>query len=357
MTIARGLLVLFVAMPLLARAPERKVRVLANASAVKVIKVDCTKGESVQAAIDKNAPPMVIDIHGICSENVLLTRSDVTLRGNDPAADGIQGTTADVPNISVQMANGAVLENLSLSNGAGIGFHTYLSVVTLNNCRIMNNHGAGLVASFTSFVDAENMTISFNTGPGVASRNKAEAFVIASHIEGNGGFAGSATNGGLLSFLRCDVTGARGLGAFGPGGSYVDLDCVNDPSPHPCSLQTTNRAAVAASGGQAVLLEAGDFTGGLTLTQESSVQLWGARQQSASGNSLDGFSRLTVATGDTGDGRLAGTTQVVTFGQVLLGGTSTLAGSIQCSRAGDAWIDPTVTRAPGSSVSGCAHVP
>ena len=40
---------------------------------------------------------------------------------------------------------------------------------------------------------------------------------------------------------------------------------------------------------------------------------------------------------------------------MILHDATTLAGSMQCESAGDAWLDGTVVAAPGSSVTGCEH--
>ena len=63
----------------------------ASATLSRTIRVDCTKGQSIQAAIDKNAGSIIVEIRGICSENVLIDGREVTLRGSDPTVDGIRG--------------------------------------------------------------------------------------------------------------------------------------------------------------------------------------------------------------------------------------------------------------------------
>ena len=57
--------------------------------------VNCANGDSLQAAIDRESGPVTIEVRGICAENVLIARKQVTLHGLDPALDGIQGVAAD----------------------------------------------------------------------------------------------------------------------------------------------------------------------------------------------------------------------------------------------------------------------
>src|SRR6185503_4060518 len=56
------------------------------------VKVDCAKGDTINAALASNpkVQRLTIEISGMCHENVVVTRDRVTLRGSDPAHDGIQ---------------------------------------------------------------------------------------------------------------------------------------------------------------------------------------------------------------------------------------------------------------------------
>ncbi|MBI2835747.1 MAG: hypothetical protein HYX76_15105, partial [Acidobacteria bacterium] len=63
-----------------------------NAQTSATVKVKCAQGDSINKAIGQhpNAESLVVEISGMCSENVVVTRDRVTLRGTDPAGDGIQ---------------------------------------------------------------------------------------------------------------------------------------------------------------------------------------------------------------------------------------------------------------------------
>ena len=75
-------------------------------------------------------------------------------------------------------------------------------------------------------------------------------------------------------------------------------------------------------------------------------------------NTADFFGRIEV--GDLFDvsppaqSRLL-STDVAHFGRVLITDNTILNGTIQCSAAGDAWLDPTTIVLPGSAVTGCDH--
>lgn len=352
MAMLRGLFVLLVAAPLLAK-PVPPLRTAPTAQGGSANVVNCAKGDSIQSAVDKAPVGGIVEVHGVCAQNVVIEKK-LTLRGTDPAVDQIQGTAANVPAVVVRNAD-ATLDSLSISNGVAAGVGVRATVTTITNCRMEHNAGRGLDASFGAFVSANNVTLAFNDA-GLVARNGAEVFCVACHAEGNTKWAAQALNGGLFSYLRSEVIGARGIEANG-GGSYGDIDCINDPSPHPCSMNATLTAA-HANDGTVALLEAGDFKGSLTADSGGTVGLIGARQDptGSHANGIDGFSRLTLEMGDTGASRLVGSTVLSAFSRALIRAGATLAGSITCTSASDAWLDPG-TREPGSSVSGCPNAP
>ena len=55
--------------------------------------VDCSKGDSITTAIERNpdAESVLVEIRGVCTEAVVIRRDNVTLRGADPAMDGVRG--------------------------------------------------------------------------------------------------------------------------------------------------------------------------------------------------------------------------------------------------------------------------
>jgi hypothetical protein len=330
-------------------------------AAAKTVAVDCTQAQSIQAAINSEDGPLVVEVHGICNENVTVKQKDVTLRGTDPNTDGIQGVVS-VPQVAAlqfRYVDAGGVENLSISNGPGHGVGAVFSHVVLVNSRITGNGGSGMRLLEGSFVDATGLTVSQNQGQGANVQTSANFRCHGCDFVNNVSYAALAIRGAEVSLLDSVVTGQHGL--FSSTG-YVDVDCINEISSHPCSLQVTGRAAQAFAGGTAALLGTGDFTGQLTAADRGIVQLLGARQlatgqpgQGPAANLIDEFGRLTAGTDDVLQSQLFGTTQVSGFGRVLLRSATTLAGSIQCDSAGDAWLDPTVVAAPGASITGCEH--
>lgn len=132
------------------------------------VKVDCTKGQSINAALasDSKAQGLIVEISGLCHENVVVTRDRVTLRGSDPANDGIEALeNTDITDAALWV-RGATLftvENLRLTGGFSglLATNANLPNIQLTNCRLAGNTAFGLqlenslaVATDTTFDSA-----------------------------------------------------------------------------------------------------------------------------------------------------------------------------------------------------------
>ncbi|MGZ5432507.1 MAG: hypothetical protein ACXWH7_06220 [Thermoanaerobaculia bacterium] len=351
-----------------AMAQRAQKRLAATAKATKTIAVDCAKGESVQDAIDKNSGTIVVEIRGVCVENVRIENQEVTLHGLDAANDGLQSSSS-TPALIILDSNISRLENLSLSNNPGQGLQIHDSNVVLVNCVMSNNGSAAglgasaLAATTDSFIDATNLVMANNHRNAVLIQRGAMLFCHGCDFTNNTGFAAVAAHGGLLTLLRSTVTGRLGIRAF--TNAYADIDCISEMSAHPCSMMATGRAAQAFDNGIAALYGAGDFTGQVHADDRAVAVLYGARQlaagqpgQGPTRNFATFFGHIyayaTFEVAPAIQSRILGT-DASHFGRILITDETEVAGTIQCFSAGDAWLDPTVVAAPGSSVTGCEH--
>ena len=158
-------LLLLFALLLLQSAPVSPAAARAPAATEKV---NCHKGESVNKALAKQpaAAALVVEIDGLCHENVVVTRDRVTLRGTDPATDGIQAVTnADQSDAAVWVrgAQFVTLENLKLTGGfTGLtATDANLPFLRMLNCRVEGSAQFGVVLE-TSLLTAENTTVGPN---------------------------------------------------------------------------------------------------------------------------------------------------------------------------------------------------
>ncbi len=330
---------------------------------LNIVTVDCNAGQRVQPAIDANAGPVEIDISGICVENVVIRDKDVMLKGTTKVSiDGIRSAVSSLPALTIRGSGIDSVDSLSFSNNPGLGVSIQGSTVTLTNCLFKNNGTNALRVNGGAMITATGLTFLGNVGASM-NINNAQLFCTGCDVSGNN-FAVQAIRGAIVSLLDTMVTGRRGILA-GDGGTLADVDCVNGGTTHPCGVQVTGAAAVAGGGGFASLFGVGDFTGRIDAEDGGTVSLLGARQiagaqpgQAPPRNAADIFGRIEVGTlfdvSPPQQSRLL-STDAAHFGKVLLTEDTILSGTIQCSWAGDAFLDPTVILLPGSAVTGCDH--
>lgn len=207
--------------------------------------VDCSKGQTVAAALDRGdeRKAMILTVQGTCNENVLITRDDVTLQGDASKGAVINGASAS-PTITVR-ANSVTLNRLTVrggsqgislagANNVGItnsdvqfaasqginivgssavsvvgssvqnntrsGITAVQSNVAITQTQVSNNAGDGVRAFRGSSVSVTGSTVSSNVFGGVNIQSS-EATIDGSTIAGNG------TDPSLAANLRLGVSG------------------------------------------------------------------------------------------------------------------------------------------------------
>jgi hypothetical protein len=167
--------------------------------------VDCTKGHSIQKAIDKRNPErsLTLVIRGACNENVTVDRDDLALVGERPmGADSVLGT------ISIPGSRRVLIRNLTVSSPSG----------------------AGVEGTDNAAFAVEDSFLVRNATEGLAVRSNAFATVKRSHLDENGqaappdsGRGIDARNGGAVDASDSTIANNRsdGVGAF--NNAYVRL--------------------------------------------------------------------------------------------------------------------------------------
>lgn len=325
------------------------------ARGVKTVRVDCDQGERIMSALAKHAGALVVEVRGICPEDVTIERSDVTLRGLDPAVDGIRGQSAEPARrggLTLSHASRIVLENISVSDGPAHGVFAEYSSLTMVNCRTERNALCGVHISAASFLVAEAIVASANLTRGIHSELGAFGSCAGCTLEGNVQ-AALANEGGMLTLGNSVVSGPRGIWAQ-DAGSYVDVDCINFGSTQPCSVTSTGYAAQALNGGYAALFGPA-FTGVLRATRGGRIDVVGARQQPLPGNKANSIGEFSVILTEAWDTYFPAIsrTSLWGFSHALLYQTELLA-RLTCDGGSDAMSDLAY---PASMVSTCKSVP
>ena len=331
----------------------------------KTYKIDCTKNGKLQSTINSAVDGDVIEITGICQENIVIRDKRLTLAGaSTPGPHGITGTAALTDAVLIENSLGTDIEGLTISNPLSTGVRMLRSDVTMTNCEVSGS-GASITGGATG-IGVEEFSNFTGTRVrldgnriGLRANQSSRALCQACDLNGNTIWAAVSRLNSVVSLLDSEVTGNQGI--WSNGHSYIDIDClsyVSDPD-HTCSLNSTSIAGQAWADSTVAFYESGEFWGRFFAVDRSVVQLLGARQQTALTNSIDDNSSLTVAPGDTGASRLIGTTNVSGFSNALIYDVSTeLNGSLNCNAGGDAWVDPAVDLLdPGFSINGCEHAP
>src|SRR5712691_11791438 len=80
------------------------------------VRVDCDRGERIRAALRRSADELVIEVRGMCDEDVLVERDKVTLHGASPDRDGIRSTLSGAhAALMLRRSHDVVVENLKLT--------------------------------------------------------------------------------------------------------------------------------------------------------------------------------------------------------------------------------------------------
>jgi len=183
------------------------------------VRVNCTRGQSVQTAIDKATGPTTIVVTGTCTENLIIKKDDITLQGGtylpaDPAQNTIlvqgarriliTGVTVSGGRNGVASYQGGslTLDGSSTVSGAtqnGV-VASYGSSATINATNISGN-ATGVVASDNSAIVLTNSTISNNTGSGVIAARSSSARIgqNISGVVGGNTISGNSGSGVVIS--------------------------------------------------------------------------------------------------------------------------------------------------------------
>jgi hypothetical protein len=346
MSPTNGMVVLGVA-ALLAAAP-------AKVPKSKTVVVDCRKGESLAAALGEEAEQLIVEIHGICSEDTKVLRGNVTIRGTDPAVDGIRGVAkagsasslgATTAALEVR-GSGVVIEKLRLTGGALYGLLVVGSQGTeVRNCRLVENGELG--ASFTgaSAAVVYDTTVSGNGAGGVrVNRSSVVNFrgcALRDNPSPGAGIGLEAINGGRALLDDSRVQGLVGVnvmngGMVGLSASEVEGASVGLSVKGLGHMELTNvalRGAIAASSRSLVVLRGVD-------------QIANSRKNTVVADSTLQLLNASSAGSETGEAGAVGTsllgpTEVRQFSRLIFQGDALLSGDLTCSSGGDAFCaDP-----------------
>lgn len=187
----------------------------ASGDDTKTVFVDCASGESIAQALAKAAETLIVEITGICDEEIVIARDGVTLRGADPLSDGIRGLAGGGNVVAIRRARDVRIENLAILDGARDGVAILSSDgVFVVNSRIVGHARHGVSSIGGQFVRCSDLEIDAASFGWSALGDS-----ICSGCTINGGSFGWINFGGQQSIIDSTVTGGTyGVWAHRPVG-------------------------------------------------------------------------------------------------------------------------------------------
>lgn len=341
-----------------ARRPAgRAAPAAAAGGSVKAVAVDCAAGESINAALAKKADELIVEITGLCAEDVQVRRDRVTLRGSDPLVDGIQAVgTGDLfgAALLIREARFVTVENLKLTGGvrAGLRVENARRNVFATNCRFegngfwgvvaigslvdiddsvaTGNGSGGLIASESSFILCDNCTVFDNPAPG-------EGIGVISSLASSLTFVG----GSVAAQIAADVEAS----SFG---NFRDTTLIAEDLPSGVGF------AVFAEDDGNVNVRTSTIDGSLLIEDQAQIFLISSDQVGNPLGNLIGTQAKIETRGSptTGDTNLVGLTLLSQWANGVFSPQTNL-GDLGCSTGADALCTAGVTK----TSSTCALCP
>jgi hypothetical protein len=322
----------------------------ADSHTILTEEVDCTdpdpdKHDSINDALEKKADELIIEVSGLCQEDVAIRRDNVTLLGSDPSQDGIEAVEGVFGIYALHLRDAYMvrIENLKITN-AEVGLRTDGSKhVWVVNCLLQGNGIAGAQVFDASSVEMEGAVISDNgstaerTGVGLRVD---DSFVRCTNctIQDNGRWQVFNNHSGEARLEGSQVSGWRGVLGY-PASLTIGIN----------STVTADQWALVSTEAD-VTWQTGEIVGSMLAGYGGVIDLYGATQTSQSIANFVSEDSLLVAQGRDGTPTtLVGMTILenmssgVFYGDGASNGGVTLDG-LDCQSGADAVCHGTVNR-------------
>lgn len=162
------------------------------------VTVDCDAGETLTEALDERAENLTIEFTGSCSENLVIERDRVTIRGLDASAS-LTGSPVPEPAIFVNGGQGVRLESFEIVDSL-----------------------FGVAAEASAGVELDDMTIQGSSSAGLALAGGSTARVVDSTFNDNGTFGISVFANSTLELEGTVEANDNIVGIIGSTGSGIE---------------------------------------------------------------------------------------------------------------------------------------
>ena len=317
-----------------------------RAPALKIVSVDCTRGKSIMKALKKKADELIIEITGICTEDVVIRRDRVTLRGTDPATDGVRALTTDETfggAVFVREGRHIRFENLSFvgnTEGSGLRVENSQREVSADNCIFVGNRIGAVAVGGSLVITNSSASSNLRTGLAVGDAGRLtcdNCDILDNFDQPNSGIGVFAVVGGTATVTDSTITNSN-IGILTDSSAFALGNRVN--------ITGARFAVVAGDRGTTDLVES-TIEGAIFIESQSSSSLIGVTQaaNSLAFNFVSLDSHFEVQDSfDTGPSTLVGDLFLDTFSNARIRGNTTLDG-VSCDPSAEAFCDGTVTKA------------
>lgn len=194
-----------------------------NATGSKVpayatVKVDCSKGDSLSAALATPALDLRVEFSGTCTEDVTIDRGQVTLVGATPGA-AIAGSGAAAESVlSIHGGSPIALSSFRVYDGGNFGLDIDSTAGVLADHLEVNDNRNGIIMQGSSSLVLTDSSVSSNSGVGIVVFNSSNLRIGGAVDVSNNGrwgvyvaYASMADTGASGGTFTCDNNGGVGI--------------------------------------------------------------------------------------------------------------------------------------------------
>ena len=307
---------------------------LASPAAAGKVQINCNIGQTINGELAAHAtdPTLVLVVKGVCTENVVITRDDVTIRSKPTLLVSIIAADSNQPALRLDGARRIVIDGVMANgltfSGGTVGISASRgSTVEITNCVVTGTSQNGIISALGSSVSVDGCTVSGNTGNGVVAANTA-ALGITNSTVSNNGMSGIVGVRGSMLRVGQDLAGSltvRPVTVSGNGSNGIAIteSSAGNIVGGTVSQNTATGIFVGRGSSGQIGLGSNGLTGGVSITNglSNGISVEGGNAtivfNTITGNQLRG---IVVSNG--GNARIGVTNNNAVFGANTISGNS-----------------------------------
>lgn len=201
----------------------------ALAGRIHNIDIKCGRGLAIQHYLRVALPHTQLTLHGVCREQILIEKDNITIVGANGASIDGGGASADILYegvVTIRGARGVVLKNLLVSNGPDIGIYASTGAQIMLDGVTANGHVTTGIVIDNANAELRNVTANENGSVGIDAFTNSTVIATGPVTTNNNAGPGLEVNGSSLLELRGAVVTSNDNGGDGillVGGSLLQI--------------------------------------------------------------------------------------------------------------------------------------